>query len=426
MNIEARDCLPLTPRPTPDQVAWLRSLVDSTQTTRLVLPFGDRRLDDEPVVYCERDGTWYAGRYVGVVQHLGSRLTIQPRFGLATLAAWLGHAVDAIPVESPGRLREDVPFVVQLLAMVWGRAFADAARHGLPALRRDRRHVGTAIRGRLDVRGTINELMAGREVAVSLSREKSLNNPAGRVLAAAYRVLRRCMGPSSEKTWIPERVAELLPSLLAAVGPNCTPPAEGELSRVRYTPITLGFARAVYVSRLVLRLRGLMSEVDIAGDTQGVLFDVAELWELFVLAAVRRAAVGMEILHGTSQAGGRESLVTSDVDGAIMGELRPDVVIRLHRRVVGILDAKYKSLWPTARALYGPQREDMYQLAAYLSRFAAGWGMLAYPKDPDRVGSPMAEARNPWRLEGGQKVTFITLSHDLDGATRTFRSLLTP
>src|SRR5262249_10199718 len=156
------------------------------------------------------------------------------------LASWLGQAVDAVLVRSPGRLREDVPFVVQLLAIVWGRTFADAARHGLPALRLNHRHVGAVVRGRLDVRGTLGELLAGREAAVSVRRERSLANPAGRVLAAAYRVLRRRMGPGSEMEWVPERVAELLPALLAAVGTNPAPPTDAELARVRYTPITLG------------------------------------------------------------------------------------------------------------------------------------------------------------------------------------------
>jgi len=278
MNLDALDCRPLPVQPTQDQAGWLRGLAACFQAGPHVLALSDRGREDEPVVYCERDGTWWAGRYVGVVRHEGGRLTIRPRFGMPILASWLGQSLDAMLVESPGRLREDVPFIVQLLALVWGRAFANAARHGLPALRRDRRHVGAVIRGRLDGRGTLGELLAGRESAVSVRREKSLDNPAGRVLAAAYRVLRRLMGPGREASWVPERVAELLPALLAAVGTNPTPPTDGELARVCYTPITLGFARAAHISRLILRHRkGLFSEVDAAGESEGVLFDVAEL-----------------------------------------------------------------------------------------------------------------------------------------------------
>jgi hypothetical protein len=199
----ARRCAPPGDRQRLEE--GVRDLAGQFEAGPHVVALEERTRQDEPVVYCERDGRWWAGRYVGVIRHKGGRLTVEPRFGLATLASWLGQAVDAVLVRSPGRLREDVPFVVQLLALVWGRAFADAARHGLPVLRLDRRHVGSVVRGRLDVRGTLGEMVAGREAAVSVKRERSLDNPAGRVLAAAYRVLRRSMGPGTHKrlpTWL--------------------------------------------------------------------------------------------------------------------------------------------------------------------------------------------------------------------------------
>lgn len=424
MNFEVYDCSPLAEQPTGKTADWFRGLAKHFQTGEHVLGFG-KRGEDEPVVYCERDGTWWAGRYVGVLRHEGCTLTIRPRFGMATLASWLGQAVDAMLVVSPGRLRQDVPFIVQLLAIVWGRAFADAARHGLPALRHNLSHTGPVVRGRLDICGTLGELAAGREAVVSIRREKSLNNPAAVVLAAAYRVLRRHLGPGTEASWVPERVAELMPSLLAAVGANPTPPTDAELSRVRYTPITIGYARAAHISQLILRNKGLFVEAEAQGESEGVLFDVAELWELFVLAALRRAAAGLEVLHGTKQAEGWDCLLRSDADGASLGEMRPDAVIRRQRQPIGVLDAKYKQLWPSAWNPNGPQRDDLYQLAAYLSRYPeSGWGILAYPADPDRAGIPPAQKRNLWRLNSGQRVCFMTLPHDIEGATSTMRSIL--
>jgi 5-methylcytosine-specific restriction enzyme subunit McrC len=267
-------------------------------------------------------------------------------------------------------------------------------------------------------------MAAGREAVVSIKREKSLANPAAVALTAAYRILRRHLGPGTEASWVPDRVAELLPSLLAAVGPNPIPPTDAELARVRYTPITVGFARAAFISQMILRQRGLFADAQVEGQSEGVLFDVAELWELFVLAALRRAATGLEVLHGTSQAEGWDSLLRSDADGAALGEMRPDAVVRRDWQPVGVLDAKYKQLWPSAWNPSGPQREDLYQLTAYLSRYPeSGWGVLVYPSDPDRPGAPPAEQRNPWRLRSGQRVCFTALPHDIEGATRRLRSM---
>src|SRR5260370_40633574 len=101
MNLSVKDCSQFADPLTPEHVEWLQCLASQFNAGPHVLALGDSRDDDEPVVYCERDGTWWAGRYVGVLRHGTGRLTIQPRYGLATIASWLGQAVDALVVPSP-------------------------------------------------------------------------------------------------------------------------------------------------------------------------------------------------------------------------------------------------------------------------------------------------------------------------------------
>lgn len=99
--------------------------------------------------------------------------------------------------------------------------------------------------------------------------------------------------------------------------------------------------------------------------------------------------------------------------------------------VQGVVDAKYKSLHPSASAPNGPQREDLYQMAAYLVRFipAVGrlsWGVLAYPLDPARPSIPQAEQLSPWSLDGGRKVVFTSLPHVASDAVTKLRALMAP
>jgi len=99
--------------------------------------------------------------------------------------------------------------------------------------------------------------------------------------------------------------------------------------------------------------------------------------------------------------------------------------------VQGVVDAKYKSLHPSASAPNGPQREDLYQMAAYLGRFipAVGrlsWGVLAYPLDPARPSIPQAEQLSPWSLDGGRKVVFTSLPHVASDAVTKLRALMAP
>ena len=210
MRLVARDCSPLAPQPTAAEAAWLRRLATNVRATDLVVPISGERDEDEPIVYCAWDGTWWAGRYVGSLSFEGHSLTIEPRFGLATLRNWLFEATSVVLTDAPGKLREDESFIAQLLASVWAHGFVEAARHGLPALRRDVATKGPTIRGRLDVTASLRMIAAGGGQVVSIRSERSLDHAASDAIVAAYEVLRRWLGVPDEQ-WMPARAKELIP-----------------------------------------------------------------------------------------------------------------------------------------------------------------------------------------------------------------------
>ena len=94
-----------------------------------------------------------------------------------------------------------------------------------------------------------------------------------------------------------------------------------------------------------------------------------------------------------------------------------------------MVDAKYKSLHPSASSPNGPQRDDLYQMAAYLGRFQAPvgietWGLLAYPFDPSKPDTPLAEQSSPWSLDDGKKILFATLSQNPTEAVVKLRNIV--
>ena len=428
MKLIAKDCSPLNPQPTAAEADWLRKVAANVRAGDFVVPISGDRDDDEPIVYCSWDGTWWAGRYVGSLSFEGRSLIIEPRFGLATLRNWLFEATSVVLTESPGRLRQDESFIAQLLASVWAHGFVEAARHGLPALRRDVATKGPTIRGRLDVAASIRLIAsAGREV-VSVRSERSLDHAASDAIIAAYGVLRRWLGVPDEQ-WMPARAKELISYLMAVTGPRPRVPTKAELDRIRYTPITAGFAPIAELSRQIANRRGLAADVDASGETKGVLLDVAELWEMYLLSVLRKAATPLSVKHGTRERDASKKLLWSDVNGQGLGTLIPDAILYARNDVHGVADAKYKSLHPSANAPNGPQREDVYQMAAYLGRFAplngkAAWGLLAYPDDPSRPTVAPAEQHSPWSLDQGKKVVFASLPHDAARATEKLRGLI--
>lgn len=430
MRLAARDCSPLAPQPAAAEAAWLRRLATNVRATDLVVPIFGERDEDEPVVYCAWDGTWWAGRYVGSLSFEGHSLTIEPRFGLATLRNWLFEATSVVLTDAPGKLREDESFIAQLLASVWGHGFVEAARHGLPALRRDVATKGPTIRGRLDVPASLRMIAAGGGQVVSIRSERSLDHAASDAIVAAYEVLRRWLGVPDEQ-WMPARAKELIPNLMAVTGARPRVPTKTELDRIRYTPITAGFAPIAELSRQIANRRGLAAEIDASGETKGVLLDVAELWEMYVLSVLRKAATPLTVTHGTREKAATKKMLHSDVTGQGLGTLIPDAILHAGGQVQGLVDAKYKSLHPSESAPNGPQREDLYQMAAYLGRLtpAVGrmsWGVLAYPLDPARPSIPHAEQLSPWSLDGGRKVVFTSLPHVASDAVTKLRALIAP
>ena len=430
MKLVARDCSPLAPQPTATEANWLRRLAANVRATDLVVPISCERDEDEPIVYCAWDGTWWAGRYVGSISFEGHSLTIEPRFGMSVLRNWLFEATSVVLTEAPGKLREDESFIAQLLASVWAHGFVEAARHGLPALRREVVTKGATVRGRLDVPASLRLIAAGGGQVISVRSERSLDHAASNAIVAAYVVLRRWLGVPDEK-WLPTRAKELLPHLMAVTGARPRVPTKAELDRIRYTPITAGFAPIAELSRQIANRKGLAADIDASGETKGVLLDVAELWEMYVLSVLRKAALPLTVTHGTRDKSASKKLLHSDVTGQGLGTLIPDAILLSGSVIKGVVDAKYKSLHPSAYSPNGPQRDDLYQMAAYLGRFQSPAGMvtsglLVYPFDPSKPDTPLAEQSSPWSLDGGKKIVFATLPHTPIDAVAKLRFLVTP
>lgn len=425
MGLSVTDCSPFDPQPRPKEAQWLSRLQASVRSADCLVHLseeseGDGR-PDEPVVYCERDGSWWAGRYIGALTFEGAELTIKPRLGLHAIRNWFSAAMNLAIVEVAGRYQEDEAFILQLLGFLWGQSLITAARHGLPGLRIERNSSGLVVRGRLDVQASITYLAQGMRSVAFTQRERSLDHAISRAIVAAYAVLSRFLGRGQQARWLPDRANDILHHLKTVTGSKPRVPSLLELRKVRYTPITQPFRSTALLSRQIAVGKGFSAAPGEDGACTGVLLDVAELWELYVLNVARRAARDLRVAHPTSDPDGGDHLLHSLVDGTRMARLKPDVLLSDASGVRAILDAKYKRLRGFETGGYGPQREDLYQMSAYLSRYGRTNGaccaVLAYPEDPDVNSHSLLESRNPWRMGDRQSLHLLTLPHDPTAAT---------
>jgi hypothetical protein len=88
----------------------------------------------------------------------------------------------------------------------------------------------------------------------------------------------------------------------AGVGARPRLPERHELTRVRYTPITMPFEQAALLSHRIASGLGYVASNDEGygasddeGKAEGILVDVAELWELFVLNCARVGLPGLQV-----------------------------------------------------------------------------------------------------------------------------------
>lgn len=359
------------------------------------------REEPELVLVPQLDGTWKAGRYIGELRRDDRVLEIVPRLGIETIAAWVGAIFNVRIITGSASQSGTSALIAQLVAATWRSALIDAARNGLPGLREPRHHVGSFARGRLDVAASARLRVARQPLVASIDRPRSLDNPVSRSIVAADRVLdRRLPG-----NWRGPRATEILTHLRGATGQRATPPTRQELRRVRYTPITRPFERVADLSWQIAHRRGLHAAATAEHD-DGLLLDVAELWELFLVHCCKRAFGAANVTHGTTL-GATRSLLTSTTDPAqTMGRLYPDIIVGPIQHPRLIIDAKYKRLtnYP------GVQREDLYQLNAYLHAYsdAKPPGFLAYPNFDD-APPPRPQALGPWTTASGRQAHFTRL-----------------
>lgn len=221
----------------------------------------------------------------------------------------------------------------------------------------------------------------------------------------------------------------ILPRLVGAVGARPRPPSDQSLARIRYTPITRPFKEVAQLSARIARQQGFSATGE-KGKAEGLLLDVAELWELFLLHCTRRAVPALRVEHGTT-AGSDSFLLHAAADShKRMGRLKPDILVRNGEQVVALLDAKYKRLlnyWPERPA--GVDRGDLYQLASYLARHDPGGnavGGLLYPHDAGEDKRATAERESPWRAASESTVVFERVATGEVEAISQIQDLLTP
>lgn len=426
--IVARDCSLLQPLSREDD-DWLRRLVATVKPAELLLPLSEGGMDDEPVATFDSiTGRWWASRYVGEISFDGCTLRIEPRFGMSTLMRWLGTIWGVQLIESKGSFREQRFWLWLVIAYLWAGRLITAAKHGLPYRRLDTVHKGQALRGKLLPRETALVRAVGDDRIVSRTRTRVVDPIIGGILLAAFDRLRGALGErGGYGVWLPDRGKAIVSELHAALGNRASQEIARSCSMPRYTPITEGYRSAVDLSLSILKQRPSAPTANGGAKSYGILLDMAEIWELYVAKILHLGLPAWRVVH-TGRSKKHFRWLLESEDGETLGSLRPDILILDNLdRCLGIVDAKYKTTRINSNNSTGVLRDDLYQLAAYLSGFGDSDtqldGFLIYPDDPDGEVSRRLHPKSPWKMTSISRRSLWFLAadggFDVDGASTT-------
>jgi len=398
---------------------WLARLSQSVQANKLCLPIGGRSIEPEPIVYTDAFGTWWVGRYIGSLEFEGHSLTIEPRLGIDFVSNQLPLNKFA-QVNVKGKHVAGMSMLHYLQALMWINLFAKAARHCLPTVKTLNLEESRVVRGKLDVRRTVRLRASGSDKVASSDERKTLLNPVSILIAHAFRHIQQWFPQQDLLHWLPSTLALRLQQVITAVGRNEPLPTPKELRSVRFTSLTRDYKPLVALSQQIIKGRGIQLDQDSDERGQGLLLDVAELWEIFVLKVLQAVFINTaEVKHGTE--GTDDYLLKSRMSKQRLGKLLPDYLIGNDDGVKLVADAKYKKLGDAP--WMSPKRDDLYQMCAYLTKYAVDMrdsprGMLIYPEWDDKAAPSSVAANNPWVFDSGAELSFITIPTKYDEAVK--------
>ena len=196
---------------------------------------------------------------------------------------------------------------------------------------------------------------------------------------------------------------------------NATPrhvviPKIKEMKNIRLGSMAKAYKPLEKLSFDILKNKGLSERYDETLNST-FLLDVAELWEIYILDVLREASPpNIEVKHGTPE-GNNPYLLTNQDPSQKLGTLIPDYRFLKNGKYHSLGDAKYKRLGD--QPWMSPKRDDIYQMTAYLSRYEeCQYANFYYPDWQEDDILSNIESNNPWLLQSGQKINFISVPTD--------------
>jgi len=372
--ITAFDCLPFDSETATADV--LQEFIKSQSKNIFWFSADYNAYDDSRVAeYDYRKNHWIAGRFVGeaIFKHNQTdyKITIKPRFGEKVLFRMLEEIYNIKITTSTSQASKSVDwqhYLKRIIAFIWLHKLANANLHGVPKTQIKREYRGQIIRGRLDVRKSMKPLHCNSEV-ISTFREKQIDEKIGQIIFQAHQILKSDFEIGTIN--IPDSAKDAINQIYGVIKTRLYI-SENDYKNIKYKDIYLSWKPLVDLSWDIIKRKPFSLKQEKASDGLGFFIDMAEVWEQYIRAVLKK---------NLSPYGWR---LKTDQQIAYPGyffkrELIPDLVFYKENEVA-VWDAKYKRM---TGKWFDVDRSDFFQIHTYIQYYlnhqVVKAGGLLYP-----------------------------------------------
>jgi 5-methylcytosine-specific restriction endonuclease McrBC regulatory subunit McrC len=336
--------------------------------------------DDELILSIRHQATisdkWFvqSGNFVGNIRLNNHSIQIQSRFSETFLQRMLQAINNVYLAEIDGVERIEVDYARFLLYTLFAQKLEKAFLLGLPKVYRNKNHHDSGVKGRVHISGLIKRDMPYKGKISSQQRVREVDESIVSVLfLAANRVLNEYKHLVQNIRHISTGLRQLNPKSLEK-----DTYAKAIASKALTNPIFSPYKQVLSLAKLILDGQSIQPSKDGQRQSFGFLVNVAELFELYVTALLKRAFSDWVI---------ESPKVKLYEDHFYERNIIPDIVMRKGNRVA-VFDTKYKKMNYRGKDENGMgdvDRLDFFQIHTYMSYYQSqpdiefiGGGLL-YP-----------------------------------------------
>lgn len=335
---------------------------------------------DEPFAsydYYYKDGQkkfgWIAGRWVGQQSYNGEVISIQPRFGNASLFSMFEEIFSINILDSKSEKSQDVNQLFQLLLpLLWAQMVGKSNKYGVPRTNIDVLHKGQGIKGRLLVRKSIRPFFQEKSV-VSATREKQVDATICRIILQAYFILKKKFRYKNLLT-VSDNAKDAIQSFETAGIPDKRVTAS-DYANIQYKAIYQSWKEPVDLSwKIIQNSQNFSTNPSESKNGYSLFFDMAEIWEMYLRCLLRRNFPDWHVYSV------EESTIPTYEGLFFARKIIPDIIMERDNEIM-IFDAKWKRMKFDQNDV---DRADFFQIHTYIQYFKAQGknvkvGGLLYP-----------------------------------------------